>query len=140
MTNRPVQRALGATAIALAAIGLTSCATTYDTTLASAQASTSTSSTLPSGTLAELLPRLVAEAANISPLLASGGDADGALQREQELWDAVKTEVNAERPDMLSDFSSMIDLSATAVRFDRAADADKAAKNLKVLTDVFLDG
>ena len=63
----------------------------------------------------------------------------GALQREQELWDAVKAGVNAERPDMLSDFSSMIDLSATAVRFDRAADADKAAKNLKVLTEVFLD-
>lgn len=128
---------LAAIAFAPAVAG---CATTYDTTLASEQASTSTSSTLPTGSATELLPRLLQEAEGLSALIMAGKDADGSAQRIQELWDAVKTEVNAKRPDLLSDFSLNVGRCTHAVQFSRAADADKAAKNLGVLVAAYLAG
>lgn len=117
---------------------LSACATTYDTTLASEQASTSTSSTLPSGSAAELLPRLQREAEGLSALMMAGQDAEGSAQRIQELWDAAKTEVNAKRPELLSDFSLNVGRCAHAVQFSRAADADKAARNIGVLVAAYL--
>jgi hypothetical protein len=117
---------------------VSSCATTYDTTLASEQASTSTSSSLPTGTAADLLPRLVTEASGLSGLMMAGMDAGGSAQRIQELWDAVKDEVNRQRPDLLSDFSANVARCVRAVQFSRAADADKAAKNLVALADAYL--
>ena len=121
----------------LSVLALSACATTYDTTLATEQASTSTSSTLPTGTAEELLPRLLTEVSGLSGLMIAGGDADGSGQRIQELWDAVQADVDAHRPDLTSDFSSMVALAEKAVRFKRAADADKAAKNLAVLVDAY---
>jgi len=141
--RRATTTATTATAAVLCSLSVTllaSCATTYDTSLATEQASTSTSSTLPAGTPEELLPRLLAEATGLSDLMQAGGDADGSSQRIQELWDAVKTEVNAHRPDLFFDFSSNVALSQRAVRFKRAADADKAARNLGVLVDAYLGG
>ena len=134
----PVRRA----ALCLLAVGglasaLSACATTYDTTLASEQASTSTSSTLPIGSAAELLPRLQLEAEGLSALMMAGQDAAGSAQRIQELWDAVKTEVNTKRPDLLSDFSLNVGRCAHAVEFKRAADADKAARNIGVLVAAY---
>jgi hypothetical protein len=124
--------------IALSCLGLAGCATTYDDSLATAQASTSTSSTLPSGTAEELLPRLLDEATGLSGLMIAGDDADSSAQRIAELWDAVKAEVDERRPDLLSDFSSNVALTGRAVQFSRAADADKAAKNLQRLVDAYL--
>jgi len=121
----------------LSVVALPACATTYDTTLATEQSSTSTSSTLPTGTAEELLPRLLAEVSGLSGLMIAGGDADGSGQRIQELWDAARADVDAHRPDLTSDFSSMVALAEKAVRFKRAADADKAAKNLAVLVDAY---
>ncbi len=125
----------------VAAVALAGCSTTYDETIASevsAAAEPTTSTTLPVGTAAELLPLLLADAEGLSNLMIDGGDAAGAALRISQYWDAVKTEVNAARPDLLSDFSANVDRCQTAVQFRRAADADKAAKNLSVLVETFL--
>jgi len=106
--------------------------------LASEQASTSTSSSLPAGSATELLPRLLLEAEGLSSLMMADKDAEDSAQRIQELWDAVKTEVNEQRPDLVPDFSLNVGRCAHAVEFSRAADADKAAKNLGVLVAAYL--
>jgi len=135
----PARRAaLCLLAVSGLASALSACATTYDTTLASEQASTSTSSTLPNGSAADLLPRLQHEAEGLSALMMAGKDAEDSAQRIQELWDAVKAEVNTKRPDLLSDFSLNVGRCAHAVQFSRAADADKAARNIGVLVAAYL--
>ncbi len=120
---------------------LAGCATTYDESIASEESSAAepaTSTTAPAGTAAELLPRLVEEASSLSGLMLEEGDAAGAAARVAQYWDAVKAEVNDVRPDLLSDFSANVARCQTAVQFKRAADADKAAKNLSALVDTFL--
>lgn len=137
-----IPRVVGALAAAIAAVTLVAgCATTYDETIASEQsvaAEPTTSTTLPTGSAADLLPLLVAEASGLSDLMMNDGDATAAAQRIAQYWAAVKTEVNAARPDLLSDFSANVGRCATAVQFHRAADADKAAKNLAALVESFL--
>jgi len=139
----PTRRLLRALACGTAgALLVAGCATTYDETIASevsAAAEPTTSTTLPVGTAAELLPLLVAEARGLSELMTDGegDDATSAAMRISQYWDAVKSEVNAARPDLLSDFSANVDRCQTAVQYHRAADADKAAKNLAALAETF---
>src|SRR5687767_2443436 len=92
--------------VGLLAVVSSGCATTYDDSLATQQASTSTSSTLPTGSPDELLPRLVEEAAGLSGLMIVGSDAGGSVQRIEELWAAVADEVNRDRPDLLASFAA----------------------------------
>jgi len=125
------------------ALALGACSTTYDEEIAadeSAAAAPTTSTTLPAGTAAELLPLLADEAGNLSTLMIDGGDASAAAARIEQYWAAVKDEVNAARPDLLSDFAANVRRCSTAVQYKRAADADKASKNLDALIDTFLAG
>lgn len=128
-------------AASLASMATAGCATTYDETIASeesAAAAPTTSTTLPSGSPAELLPLLEAEAGRLSGVMIDGGDAAEVAERITQYWAAVKDEVNATRPDLLSDFSANVERCRTAVQFRRAADADKAAKNLAALVESYL--
>ena len=56
----------------------------------------------------------------------------------QDLWRAAQREVAASRPELLGGFESNVAALATAAKYNRAADADKAFKNLQALTDSFL--
>lgn len=136
----PTQRRVAAAIIsaAVSAATVTGCATTFDASLATDPAATTTSSTLPVGDATELLPKLAAEARGLAALMIAGDDAAGSAQRIQELWDAVKVEVDTARPELLSDFSRNVARCQTAVRYKRAADADKAGRNLTTLVDAFL--
>lgn len=139
-TGFPARRLAALTLALTASIAAPACATTYDATLATEPSTASTTTTtLPSGSADELLPILAAEALGLSGLMLAGGDDDdAAVQRIAAIWEAVKAEVNAERPDLLAGFSANVSLTARAVRFRRAADADKAAKNIDVLVDAYL--
>ncbi len=127
-------------ALSCCTFGLTACATTYDSTMATDPSATSTTSTLPSGTAAELLPQLAAEASALSAVMIAQGDASAQTDRIQQLWDAARVEVGAHRPDLLADFLANVARIHRAVQFKRSADADKAAKNLTVLVNAYLVG
>jgi hypothetical protein len=135
-------RSLRHLAAAVLALGLSGCAaTTYDasipTTIAGV-AETTTTTTLPTGTAAELLPELVADAAGLSTLIVDKGDDIGAAERIADLWQAVKQEVAASRPELLGDFEGNVAACLEAAKRDRPADADKAYLNLQTLAAAFL--
>lgn len=131
---RPSPRAV---LVVAAAIALSACATTYDDDLV-ADTSPSTTTTLPSGTAAELLPQLAAEARSLSGVMIDEGDDDAVAEQIAALWTAARDEVSAARPDLVDGFDQNVAMVARAVQYKRAADADKAAKNLQTLVDTFL--
>jgi len=126
-------------ASALAAVLLcTSCAaTTYDASLDTTIASVTTS-TVPTGTPAELLPRLVDEVATLSDTIVARGDRKGVVARVDALWSVLEPEVQASHPDLIDEFRAAIALVREAAERNRAADADKALRNLTVLADAVL--
>jgi hypothetical protein len=139
MTSHPVRHAGRlAAAWTLAAVLAAGCATTYDATDATVPANSTTTTTIPSGAAAQLLPRLVTEATSLSGTMIASGDVAGQLQRIQALWDAVRPEVGRTRPELLGDFLANIDRIRRGVQFRRAADADRGAKNLTQLVKAFL--
>jgi hypothetical protein len=66
------------------------------------------------------------------------GDDKGSAERIDALWQAARQEVAANRPELLADFDANVRRCADAVRFRRAADADKAAANLRALVTAYL--
>ena len=133
-THPVARRALVVIALVL---GTTACATTYDKEL-EPNTSPSTSTTLPSGTAAELLPQLSAEALSLSGVMIDGGDDDAVAEQIAALWTAARDEVLANRPDLIDGFDQNVAMVARAVQFKRAADADKAAKNIQTLVETYL--
>jgi hypothetical protein len=126
------RRSIGlvAGALVLSACG----ATVYDESAATTTMA-ATTTTLPTGTAAELLPRLVAAMSNLSILigpvpddLRPDGDKRRQLAEIEALWDAVEREVTADDPETAETLTRMVDLARQAVEKNRPADADKAAK------------
>jgi hypothetical protein len=113
-------------------------ATTYDQTLETT-VEVATTTTLPTGSAGDLLPRLADEAASLSGVMIDGGDASAVGERIAALWDAASTEVNEQRPDLVDGFERSVALSTKAVQYKRAADADKAARNFQALIDAYLN-
>jgi len=124
----------------------TACSTTYDrtagTTVAPINASTTT---LPSGTVEELLPRLVEAMTGLSSLIGpnqSGqtmpGKAD-QLALINALWNAAETELITVDPVAAESLGRLVDLSNTAVIANHPADADKAARFAGQVVDNFLN-
>jgi hypothetical protein len=118
-------------------VGLAGCATTYDSTLVQ-DTSPATTTTLPSGRAADLLPRLEDEAIGLSAVMIDGGDDEAVSEQIESLWTAARPEVTSSRPDLVDGFDQNVALVAKAVRFKRAADADKAANNLSMLIAAYL--
>jgi hypothetical protein len=125
-------------AFAVAAVLCTSCAaTTYDSSLDSTIPS-ATTSTVPTGTPAELLPRLVDEVATLSRIIVDRGDRQAVAERVDALWTALEPQVQGSHPDLIDEFRAAIALVREAAERNRAADADKALRNLTVLADAVL--
>jgi hypothetical protein len=118
-------------------VALSACATTFDETLV-ADTSPATTTTLPSGSAAELLPQLQIEASGLSAVMIADGDDDVVAEQITNLWNAARDEVRSERPDLVDGFDRSIAMIAKAVKFHRAADADKAASNLTTLINAYL--
>lgn len=119
-------------------LGLAACSpTTYDESRAPSTA-VSTTTTTPTGTVTELLTRLSSDALGLSSVMIADGDAGAAAEQIAALWAAARADVQAKRPDLVESFDANVDRSTTAVQYRRAADADKAARNLDALVSAFL--
>ncbi len=132
MTFRPGRRPVLAAAVCsvvLAACGTTT-VDTVDTTPGSAS---TTTSTLPTGSVEQLLDRLLTEVGGLSERVVANDGDDEALARVEALWSAAEAGVEAERDDLLPDFAAAMQLVRRSVERRRPADADKAANNLRVL-------
>lgn len=125
---------------------LTGCSTTYDrtagTTVAPINASTTT---LPTGTIEELLPRLVEAMLGLSSLIGpnqsgqtKSGKAD-QLALINQLWNAAETELITVDPVAAESLGRLVDLSNTAVNANHPADADKAARFAGQVVDNYLN-
>jgi hypothetical protein len=122
----------------VAAFGLSACAkTTIDTSITAAP-KVAVTTTLPTGTAAELLPRLVTEAGKLSNLIGSAGDKKDQMQLINNLWAATRAEVAAKDADIAVTFDAAVDLCAKATQFNRPADADRCVRNLTTLTNSYL--
>jgi hypothetical protein len=124
----------------------TGCATTYDrtaeTTVAPISASTTT---LPSGTVEELLPRLIEAMTGLSSLIGpnqsgrtKAGKAD-QLALINALWNAAETDLILVDPVAAESIGRLVDLSNNALITNRPADADKAARFAGQVVDNFLN-
>jgi hypothetical protein len=111
--------------------------TTYDETVTTGSVA-ATTTTMPTGTPEELLPRIVIEAATLSEVIANKGDDTAAAQRIAALWATIVDEVSVTRPDLLPDLQANVERCAIAAQFNRPADADKALRNLTVLVDAYI--
>jgi hypothetical protein len=130
---------LGRLTIALAvSLAISGCAaTTYDTSI-STETAAPTTTVLPAGTAAELLPQLVTEASGLSKLILDGGDKLATVERLEALWAAAQPEVLGAAPDLASEISAEIAKSRKAAALNRPAAADKAYRNLNALVKAFL--
>lgn len=94
--------------------------------------------TLPAGTPAELLPRLVTTLQAVAEAIIDDADQVALLAEAEALWAASEPEVAAEDTTSAEEMEGMMDLARRAVERRRPADADKAAKFLDLLVDHYL--
>ena len=126
--------------VAILALGLVSACspTTYDSSAETVPEIDATTTTLPSGTAAELLPLMLAEVQGL-PLKVMNADGDGdAARRIEQLWAAVRPEIEANRPELVADFEFVVRRTRDAADRNRPADADRAFKNLTSLVQAYL--
>lgn len=126
---------------------LVSCgATTYDKTAESTVSPINVStSTLPTGSVEELLPRLVDAMTLLSSFIGpnqSGRTKSGKAEQLgliNGLWNAIETDLVNDDPVVAESLGRMIDLSNVAITSNRPADADKAAKFAGQVVDNYLN-
>jgi len=112
--------------------------TTYDSSAEPEPAASEVTTTLPSGTAAELLPLMLAEVQGL-PLKVMSAKGDGeAATRIEQLWAAVRPEIEANRPELVADFEFVVRRTRDAADRNRPADADRAFKNLTSLVEAYL--
>jgi hypothetical protein len=135
MSPRFPRICLGALTVTL----LAACSpTTYDATADTKPQQAATTTTLPTGSAADLLPELLAEVQGL-PQRVANADGDGAAAtRIEQLWAAVQPEVAANRPDLVKDFEFVVRRCRSAADRNRPADADRAFKNLDTLVHAYL--
>ena len=135
------RRAFTITALVLTAVfglGTTGCAkTTIDPSVTAEPAGTTTT-TIPTGTPSELLPRMLTEVAKLSRAVGENDHKGEQITLVNDLWNAVRPQIAAVDGVVVSSFDGMIDLCQRAEKFNRPADADKCLRNLTALSDAFL--
>lgn len=122
---------------ALALVAPSCASTTIDSSVTEVPVVESTT-TLPSGTAAELLPRLLTEVGKLSNIIGSDGKRTEQMETIQNLFDAVRPDI-ADNDGLAADsFDAALDLCKKATQFKRPADADKCFRNLTALSDSYL--
>lgn len=112
-------------------------ATTYDTSISTGSAAPTTT-VLPTGTAAELLPQLVAEASTLSTQIVDQGDKLAVVERLEALWAAVHDEVTLKDRDIATEIEAEIGKGRSAAQFNRPGAADKVYRNLTALVKAYL--
>lgn len=87
----------------------------------------------------EWLPELALEMSGLGSQIADGDEADATFARIEAIWAAIRAEIEARHPELISGFGSTIDMARTAVERTRPADADKAFSILNDLLDRYDD-
>ena len=123
--------------LVLIATTVSCAATTYDTSISTGTLAPTTT-VLPSGTAAELLPMLVTNASELSALIVDHGDKFAVIERMEALWAAVRDEVTAKDRDLATEIGAEIAKDRTAARLNRPGAADKAYRNLSALVQAYL--
>jgi hypothetical protein len=126
---------------ALAAVVPTGCSTEVDPDLASEATSVATTSELRvEGSTADVLDRLLDEAAGLSEAIVDNEQQRQVIRRIDVLWEAARPAVEESAPDSVQDFDRTIALMHTGVDRRRPADADKAYTNLTNLIATLPEG
>jgi hypothetical protein len=123
--------------LALAASTVSCAGTTYDSSI-NVGTVAPTTTIVPVGTAAELLPTLVTEASGISTLILDHGDKASAIARIEALWRAVRDEVTSANRDLAIEIEAEIAKSSRAARLNIPGAADKAYRNLTTLVKAYL--
>jgi predicted transcriptional regulator len=132
MTLRPLR----AVAVGACLVALSSCAgTTYDESLESTTSVPATSTTIPTGTLPELVRQMADEVASLGSTITNKGDDRAIVARVEALWAVAEPLVVSEFPDLIEEFDTTLNLVREASEENRSADAEKAYRNFKVLAD-----
>lgn len=129
-------RALGAGAVL--AVTLIGCAETTIDPNVTTEPAAATTTTLPSGTPAELLPRLVIETGKLSDTIGIGEGEQEQMQTIDNLWNAVRPAVAETDGVLVLTFDATMELCRLGERLNRPADADKCFRNLSSLVESFL--
>ena len=125
---------------AVAAVALAGCKSTYDASLVTTPGTVAaTTTTLPSGTVAELLPRMLDEVKGLSELVAANSGDDASATRIEQYWAAMKAEITQQHPDLVDAFEFVVRRCRAAADRSRPADADRAYKNLQTIADSLVD-
>ena len=124
--------------VLLLSLSTASCAaTTYDTSITT-QTAAPTTTVLPTGTAAELLPMMLTEAAGLSTLIANQGDKLASVERIEALWAAARDEVNRKDREIATEIDAEVANGRAAATFNRPGAADKAYRNLTALVTAYL--
>jgi len=125
-------------AVLVITLSTASCAaTTYDTAITT-QTPAPTTTVLPKGTAAELLPLLVKQAAGLSTLIANQGDKMASVERMEALWAAVRDEVGRTDREIAIEIEAEIAKGRAAATLNRPGSADKVYRNLTALVQAYL--
>jgi hypothetical protein len=123
--------------LVLAASTASCAATTYDTSISTGSLAPTTT-VLPTGSAAVLLPMLVTDAGQLSAVIVNAGDKFAIVERIEALWAAVRDEVSAKDRDIAIEISAEIAKGRTAARLNRPGAADKVYRNLTALVQAYL--
>ena len=91
----------------------------------------------PTGSASDLLPEMAIEMSRLSELVVQSQGDNEALETIVQIWDRIRPELAADRPELLNGIGATVDMARTAVKRTRPADADKACKLLTDLVDQF---
>jgi hypothetical protein len=125
------------TALVLATSTASCAATTFDSSISTGTVAPTTT-VLPKGTAAELLPTMVTTSAQLSSLIVDDGDKTANVERVEALWAAVQAEVTSKDRDLATEFAAEIAKARDAARLNRPAAADKAYLRLRDLVKAYL--
>lgn len=130
------QKKITTTFVATALITLASCSTTIvGSTDTSAPNKVDVTTTLPVGTIKELLTNIIQATRGLGDAVASGENTTAQSRLGDVLanWQVLKPMLKDSSLDIAADIERMIGLVTTAVERKRPADADKALRYLPLI-------
>lgn len=124
-------------------VALAGCATTTDSSAPSTTAVGDTAAPAPVPATPVDLPaqldQIVALATGMGDEIAEDGSVeDDQLLEVQTIWDAAGPTIGETDPALFREFEHQLAILAGGVEKNRPADADKAAKNLAVVSEAYL--
>ena len=119
-------------------LGVSGCSTSFDASIANTTTTVAVTTTLPTGTVAELLPVMLAEVKGLSEKVAANSGDDASATLIEQLWAAMQPEIAAEHEDLVPSFEFIVRRCRAAADRSRPADADRAYRNLQSIADDLL--